>query len=144
MKVLKITLTSILLSIISVGCAASSSSSEAGCVWVPPFEASPAQAAPNETFQLHGEGFTRDFYCDDTGGSGAASDGSAYRASQPDKSVKIEFRQGSQTWRLATVDAAPNASFDAELRVPGEVKPGEATVTATGNFGTARTEFRVL
>lgn len=144
MKALKIALTSILLSGVLVGCTTVSSSSDSGCAWLPPFEATPAQAAPNETFELHGEGFTQDFYCDDTGESGAADDESAYRASQPDRSVKIGFRQGSQTWQLGTVDAAPDATFDVELRVPDETEPGQATVTATGNFGTASAEFRVL
>ena len=95
--------------------------------YAPDLEVSPAQAAPNEPFRLHGEGFFGDFVCNDTG----TPDPSEPNGGLPTAGIKVEFVQGTRTWTLATVTSDEELSFDAgELEVPAGVTPGEAIVRA--------------
>ena len=84
----------------------------------PSLEAEPARAAPGATFRLHGAGFST--ACDD---------------SKPAQRIRIDFRQGVRTWKLATVDADGQLTFDARMRVPAGARAGQATVRATTRTG---------
>lgn len=99
---------------------------EAACAGSVAVEAEPARVAPGEALRLRGEGFSAD--CAD---NPSAREG-------PDRGVRVELRQGPRTWDLATVSADPDDSFEVELEVPGNAKPGRAVVSAAGNMGEAR------
>jgi hypothetical protein len=75
----------------------------AACIGSPVLRVEPTRAAPGQALRLHGEGFDAD--CVDT----------PLAKKGPDRSVPIEFRQDSRTWRLATVAAESDSSFDLEL-----------------------------
>lgn len=91
-------------------------------------EASPARAAPNEPFRLHGEGFYGDFVCDDSGPQLL----SRPAGGRPTDGIRVEFIQGTRTWTLATVASGEDLTFDAGgLEVPAGTAPGEAIVRAT-------------
>jgi hypothetical protein len=91
-------------------------------------EARPARAAPETTFRLHGDGFST--VCD---------------KSRPAQDIRIEFRQDGRIWKLATVDADRQLTFDARLRVPAGARQGQATVRATTRTGElVKEQFLVL
>jgi hypothetical protein len=141
-KVLKVALGTILLAIAAVGCATSSNSSDDCARAKPTLQATPSQVAPNESFQLRGEGFSVIVECSNTGG-GADEESRGNRA-EAQENISIEFRQGSKTWNLATVDATQDFTFNAELRVPAKAKPGEATVTTDGGYTLVEETLSVL
>ena len=94
----------------------------------PTLEARPAQAAPSEPLNLHGEGFFGDFICDDTGPPIL----SRPTGGRPTDGIRVELLQGTKTWTLATVASDKNLRFDAKgLTVPADAAPGEAVVRAT-------------
>lgn len=94
----------------------------------PSLEAEPARAASGATFRLHGAGFSSG--CDKI---------------RPARDVRIEFRQGERIWKLATVDADRQLTFDAGLRVPAGARTGQATVRATIRSGEhVKERFTVL
>ena len=91
-------------------------------------EATPARAAAGSNFRLRGHGFS------------AGCDGST-----PSRDVKILFRQDGRTWRLTTLDAPSNTTFEAGLRVPAGARPGPARVQAVPPTGErAEERFVVL
>lgn len=91
-------------------------------------EASPAEAAPGETFGLRGEGFYGDFVCNDSGPAVL----SRPAGGRPTDGIRIEFLQNGRTWTLATVASDKNLRFDARgLAVPPHAEPGKALVRAT-------------
>ena len=91
---------------------------EAGCVGGTVVRVHPTRAEPGQTLHINGGGFAAD--CVD---HEAAEEG-------PDRDVSVEFRQGSRTWRLATVAADQDNSIELRLGVPSDAKPGEARVIA--------------
>jgi len=91
----------------------------------PAIGAVPARAAAGEKFRLHGHDFSS--------GCGGT----------PSNEVKILFRQHGKTWRLTTLDADREMSFEARLRVPANAEPGPATVQAVLRSG-ERTGERFL
>ena len=98
-------------------------------------DAEPSQAAPGGTFRLHGEGF-RDG-CNDTG--------PPFLPEPPQRNIRVEMRQGEDTWRLTTVDADPDYNVGAELEVPAEAEPGRAVVVIrAGDEEPTQIPFRVL
>ena len=85
-----------------------------------------SQAAPGEAFRIYGEGFTTDCY--DTGQPGQPP---------PERGMRIEFRQGGRSWRLASADADERGVLDVRLAVPSDaVGPREATVVVRKSDGT--------
>ena len=98
-------------------------------------EAEPARAAPGEPFRLRGEIFARGG-CDDVG--------PGLRRSRPDRGVTVSFGQGPRTWKLATVDAGRDLSFDVRVRVPAGAEPGKAVVEARGSSFAPEKRFVVL
>lgn len=88
----------------------------------PSIEAVPARAAAGTKFRLHGHDFSS--------GCGGGT---------PSREVEILFRQDGRTWRLATLDADRDLSFEAGLRVPAGAEPGPAEVRAVLRSG-GRTE----
>ena len=96
---------------------AESSGQATGCP-SPSLEAAPARAAPGATFQVSGSGFSSG--CDKI---------------RPARDVRIDFRQNGRTWKLATVDADGQLTFDARMRVPAGARAGQATVRATTRAG---------
>ena len=108
--------------------------SEDACVAARP-DAEPSQAAPGESFRLHGEGF-RDG-CNDTG--------PPFLPEPPQRDIRIEMRQGERTWRLAVVDADPDYTLGTELEVPADAGPGQAVVVIrAGDEEPTQVPFRVL
>ena len=79
-----------------------------------------ARARPGETFRFGGGGFGGD--CDDSN--------LPFRPEPPQQDVRIEMRQGGETWSLATVDAGgpPNYVIEETLEVPKRAEPGRAVV----------------
>ena len=63
---------------------------------------------------------------------------------KPLKNIHINFQQGGKTWHLATVDANSDYAFDVKVRVPVDVKPGRAIVTASSGTGEEKQHFQVL
>ncbi len=61
----------------------------------------------------------------------------------PDEAIPVELSQGDQTWLLATVDADDQTEFDETVRIPAEVEPASAALTATGSEGTAELPLEV-
>lgn len=142
MKIQKVAPILVLLAISSVGCATSSSSSDACARPSPTIQANPSQVTPNESFQLRGEGFSVIVECNDTGiGVDGESQGNQSEAQQ---NISIEFRQGSKTWELATVDANQRFAFNTKLRVPAKAEPGEATITTDGGYTLVEEPMSVL
>jgi hypothetical protein len=142
LKIPKVVSVLILLAISSVGCATSSNSSDACARPAPTIQATPSQVAPNEPFQLRGEGFSVIVTCNDTGGGvDGESQGNQSEAQQ---NISIEFRQGSKTWDLATVDANQSFAFNTELRVPAKAEPGEAVVATDGGYTLVEEPMSVL
>lgn len=97
-------------------------SAQAGAVACPaPYlEAKPARAAPGASFRLRGGNFSSG--CDKIKIKGA-------------RGIRLAFRQGGRTWKLATVDADRSLTFEIGLRVPAGAGPGRATVRATTRSG---------
>jgi hypothetical protein len=90
-------------------------------------EARPARATPETTFRLHGEGFST--VCNEA---------------RPAQDIRIDFRQNGRIWKLATVDADRDLTFDTRLRVPAGARSGQATVRATTLTGELVEEQFVL
>ncbi|MDQ4126840.1 MAG: hypothetical protein M3151_02625 [Actinomycetota bacterium] len=88
-----------------------------GCP-APHLEAEPARAASGGSFRLRGNNFA-----------------SSCERLKPAQGVRLAFRQGGKTWKLATVDADRSLAFDAGLRVPAGAEPGRASVQATTRSG---------
>lgn len=106
---------------------AESSGQATGCP-SPSVEAAPARVAPGATFRLHGAGFST--ACDE---------------SKPEQGIRIDFSQGGRIWKLATVEADSQLTFDARMRVPAGARAGQATVLATTRSGEhAKERFIVL
>jgi hypothetical protein len=102
---------------VASGAKASSADEVTGCP-SPSLEAEPARAAPEAKFRLHGAGFSSG--CDKI---------------RPASDIRIGFRQDGKTWKLATVDADRDLTFDARLRVPAGARLEQATVRATTRSG---------
>ncbi len=96
----------------------------------PSIEAVPARAARGAKFRLRGHNF---------------SSGCGEARITPARGIRIYFRQGGKTWKLATLDADRSLAFDTGLRVPAGAEPGRATVSATTRSGErAEEQFVVL
>ena len=97
----------------------SSCSSQGACAQLLP-SLEPSQAAPGETFRIHGG----------DGGFGSACNDSpqANEVGSPERNIRIELQQGDNVWHLNTVDALPDYTLDAWLVVPTVAEPGPATV----------------
>ena len=93
--------------------AGSASAAAVGCP-APYLKVDPARASPGAPFRLRGNNLT-----------------SGCERIRPAKGIRIDFRQDGETWRLATVDADRDLSFETGLRVPAGARPGRATVRAT-------------
>lgn len=143
MKIPKAALISILFAAALSGCATASSSPPAACVGPEPtLQAKPSQVAPSESLLLRGEDFSILGECDDTGTPGDEDIGGAQF--EPQRDIPIEFRQGSKTWDLGTVDADQNSNFNMKIKVPANAVPGEAIVAATGEYETVRESIAIL
>ncbi len=88
-----------------------------GCA-SPSLRAEPARAASGTAFRLRGRGFSSG--CDGV---------------TPARGIGVHFLQAGKTWRLATLDADRDLTFDTRLRVPADARPGRATVRATTRSG---------
>lgn len=88
-------------------------------------EARPARA--ETTFRLHGDGFSA--VCDEA---------------RPAQEIRIDFKQDGRIWKLATVDADRQLTFDVKLRVPAGARPGQASVKATTRSGELTEEHFVV
>jgi hypothetical protein len=98
-----------------------------GCA-SPSLRAEPARAASGAAFRLRGRGFSSG--CDGV---------------TPARGIGVHFLQAGKTWRLATLDADRDLTFDARLRVPAGAGPGPATLRATPRSGEpVETRFVVL
>ena len=116
-----------LLCVIAAGCGGGIRGGQAGSCGAagPRIEASPAKAAPSDTFRLRGTDFAN------YSSSSSASQQECPRP-LPVEGIRIEFVQGSRTWTLATVTSPEDLRVDAEvLTVPADAAPGEAVVRAT-------------
>jgi hypothetical protein len=96
----------------------------------------PSSASPGESVVVTGENFFRG--CSDVGGSKSTPE------MDPELGIQVEFRQGSQSWPLATVDARANYSFDEVVEVPGTATEGPAAFVAFGDDRMVEEEFNVL
>jgi hypothetical protein len=113
----------------------------ADCVAIAPtLETKSKQVILGGTFKIHGEDFGELVECDDTSVPG---DEDVDVQFEPSKNIAIELKQGSRKWELATVDADQDLSFNKELRLPAEISPGQATVTAEGNQGLVRVPISI-
>lgn len=130
MRYPKRALTTLLLCLLVVVAGCAQTGSSGGICSGPYIRANPAQAAPAGTFRLQGRIFSTSLSCEDSG--------------KPLHNIPIGFRQDGETWRLATVDAAADYTFDVKVRVPADAKPGAAVVTATSSVGEKKQRFRVL
>lgn len=83
----------LLACVAAVGCAGGRG--EAVCATKFFLEAEPTRLAPGEEFRLRGGPFS--LGCHDQG---------QRRPEPPDRDIRISFKQGEQTWQLATVAAA--------------------------------------
>ena len=117
------------LCMLALGC---TSGGQALCAGSPALRVHPTRAEPGQALRINGAGFAAD--CVD---NPSAEEG-------PDRDVSVEFRQGSRTWRLATVAANPDNSIELRLDVPSDAKPGEARVIAAGNMGVAKDRLLVV
>ena len=120
----------LILCMLALGCT-SGGQGEAACVGGTALRVHPTRAEPGQMLRINGGGFAAD--CVD---NPSAEEG-------PDRDVSVEFRQGSRTWRLATVAADPDNSIELRLDVPSDAKPGEARVIAAGNMGLAKDRLLV-
>ncbi len=121
----------LILCMLALGCT-SGGQGEAACAGSTALRVHPTRAEPGQTLRINGGGFAAD--CAD---NPSAEEG-------PDRDVSVEFRQGSRTWRLATVAADPNNSIELRLDVPSDAKPGKARVIAAGNMGVAKDRLLVV
>jgi LPXTG-motif cell wall-anchored protein len=104
-------------------------------------EVEPKQVSPSGSFEVRGEGFGRLVECDDVGTASEEPEGAVY---EPTKNVSIELRQGSKSWKLATVSADEDLAFSEELELPSGVTPGQASVTAKGTQGLVKAPVSVV
>ena len=88
----------------------------------------PPRAAVGEEFHLHGVAFAR---------------GGCEMPAEPNRGVRVELRQGSKAWELASVDVGRGSTFDVRLRVPTGARPGQAMVSVAGGSKTAEEPFTV-
>lgn len=123
------------------GCAAAGSSEASCAAQAPRMEAAPQRAAPGEPFTLRGENFVGPFLCDDTGAAGSKE---ISTRAFPARDIRLELRQGRETWELDTVDARRDLGFGARVEVPAEARSGGAVVVAVGEGEPARETFQVL
>ena len=121
----------LILCVLTLGCT-SGGQGEAVCAGSATLRVHPTRAEPGQTLRITGDGFAAD--CVD---NPAAEEG-------PDRDVSVEFRQGSRTWRLATVAADPGNSIELKLDVPRDSKRGEAQVVATGNVWAGKDRLLVV
>lgn len=121
LKVLKLSALSVCLVSVA-GCSGGGilNSSEAACAQTLP-NLEPEQAAPGESFRLYGDNFFAG--CNDV-----VVNGEEPPSEPPSQNVRITFKQQGQSWRLATVDAEPDYSLEANPTVPEDAVPGEALV----------------
>ena len=112
-------------------------SSQGACAQLLP-SLEPSQAAPGETFRIHGG----------DGGFGAACNDSpqANEVGIPEQNIRVELRQGDNIWHLDMVDALPDYTLNAELVVPIVAEPGPATVLihTEDSFEPLELPFQVL
>lgn len=128
------------LSLISAGCASSTSDQGACTAPAPTVETQPVRAAPEETFQIIGENFASRYTCPDSG----SEDGKSSQGF-PEREISLEFVQHGRVWDLGTTNSDGNLSFEMDLEVPKDAKPGKAAVRATSrNYGPTKTRFVVL
>lgn len=98
-------------------------------------EVRPSGSSPGESVVVMGEHFFRG--CNDIGGSPPTEE------MVPARDIRIEFRQGSQSWTLATVDATSDYSFKAVVQIPSAATEGPAAVVALAPQGEVEVEFGV-
>lgn len=136
-KVLSIVALAVLVAVPSVGYSGSSlptvdTSLSACAAVISSIEVQPKRMSMSETVEIHGKDFARVVECNDTSmGLSCQEQGVQMEAMQD---ISIELIQGSQNWRLATVNPSQNYAFDKELQLPDDVDPGQATVIAEGNY----------
>jgi hypothetical protein len=123
----------VMLSIAAAVTACSSSPSgvshEGSCV-SPRLTVTPTQASAGQDVRAHGEWFSAT--CNDV-----VSPGAHGGAPQALTGLVIQVRQQGHTWSVASGLAASGEhnTFDAVIRLPGELAPGSAEV-AVKDFGT--------
>lgn len=121
----------LILCMLALGCT-SGGQGEAACAGGTALRVHPTRAEPGQMLRINGGGFAAN--CVD---NPSAEEG-------PDRDVSVEFRQGSRTWRLATVAADADNLIELKLDVPSDAKPGEAGVIAAGNMGVAKDRLLVV
>ena len=121
----------LILCMLALGCT-SGGQGEASCVGNLALRVHPTCAEPGQTLRVDGGGFAADCVDNPTAEKG------------PDRDVRVEFRQGSRAWSLATVAADPGDSIELRPDVPSDAKPGEARVIAGGNMGIAEDRLLVV
>lgn len=99
-------------------------------------EVRPVRASPGQAVVIAGQNFARG--CNDLGGSHPTT------AMEPEKDVRVEFRQGPRIWTLVTVHANSGYWFQEVVEIPVDAHGGPATVVAFGDDGHARAEITVL
>ena len=96
----------------------------------------------NETVEIHGRDFARVIECNDTNMGFACQSENVQKEVMQDVSIKLI--QGSKNWRLAKVDPNQNYAFDRELRLPGDISTGQATLVAEGNYEPVETPIEIV
>lgn len=80
--------------------------------------------------------------CDDTGGT--FDDEVRGAVVEPQQDISVRLRQGSNTWKLATVDANRNFTFNAEVGLPASIDSGEAELRAESQYELVKEPISVL
>lgn len=103
----------------------------AACV-APTIEASPTKAAPGESFTVNGRYFAAE--CRDVVVCDVGKPCPSLTPSPASRGIHLDLRQGSRSFRLATVNARSDYTFSAPVRVPAQTRPGAATLVADGQW----------
>lgn len=110
------------LSAALAGCSAFPGGEQAACV-DRALQASPDRAAAGERVQVSGGRFAEG--CPDV-----LVNGEPVEELRPREEVELRLQQGSREWPLATAEVGEDLSISERVRLPGELRSGEARVIA--------------
>jgi hypothetical protein len=104
-----------------------------GAACAPPeLSVTPTKTTPGGPIVITGTAFQDG--CNDSFANGRPLDPPA----KPLRHITISLVQAGRTWKLATVDAKPDATFTVTSAVPADISPGKVGVQATaGNLRAA-------